>query len=322
MRGTLIHTVTILAHGVDPLAPPVAYKSAKSSPGYEEYAPAFTALEDRRDDPEEPVRVKSVGKNFVVVEAEAPFAGTGAAAILAVKDRLNDRALAAAAVWGPLEPREEFSFYCVTDYDDIDGYLDRRRSLVAQLLKDERCDVADDEVAAAFAGAVRYEPNDMTVVDWDGAALFDRRGAFDDEIALLELANAQLMALRGLDAKLGREIDRFRGKKGGGTMGLRRLSVALRSIVTARTDSLLELDAIDDAMRLYGEWYDAKVYALGARKLNLDKWRNAVDRKLGVLEKMFEMVSGRQGELYNIVLEMTIVALIVIEIVLAIMGHA
>ncbi len=241
MKGLLVHTVTVIAHGIDPLAASVPFKPTRSSPGYEEYYPTYTIL-DEQEGEGGTVRVKSVRKSYVVVEVSATFDDEEAEKLLSLKDRLNNQALMVARSYGSTELREEFSFYCITDYHDIESYLDKNRLSIAQLLKDERCDIAADEVVSTFRGAVRYEPNDMTIVDWDGALFLDKEGVFEDEITLLELANAQLIALRALDGKLGREIDRFRVDEGGrGIMGLRRLSVALRSIVSTRTASLLEL---------------------------------------------------------------------------------
>ncbi|MBF0170831.1 MAG: hypothetical protein HQK87_07065, partial [Nitrospinae bacterium] len=172
-----------------------------------------------------------------------------------------------------------------------------------------------------FDGGLAYAEDDLAILDWDGGVILSREGAFDDDVAIVELANIQLLSLRTLDAALSRQFDRFRSGGLEGATSVWRLSRTLRSVVGARAQSLLELDAIGDTMKLYGDWYDARLYALAARKLSVDKWRATVEGKLSTLEKMFEMVATRQGELYNIILEVTIVLLIVLEIVLALTVH-
>jgi len=326
MKATIIHTITVIAHGVDPHAPELPYKSTKSSPGYEEYYPRFKITSGWRpaDDasPEILVRIKRLRDVFIVVEVSAPFVIDSAEAVLAKKNQLNDIATTIAVEHGSLSLMEQFSFYCFSEYDDIDKFISEHRLLMTQLLRDESAVLTDTEIDSTLAGSVRYEADDLVVVDWDGAALFDMGGEFEDDLALLEVANVQILSLRALDNELTRELDRFREQGNIGAAGVWRLSRTLRSIVATRTTSLLELDAIDSAMKLYGEWYDARVYQLVARKLYLERWRETVGGKLSTLEKMFEMVSSRQGEIYNIILEITIVVLIVIEIVMALAGHA
>lgn len=326
MKGMLIHTVMVIAQGVDLHAPAVARKSTKSSPGYDEYYPDFRVVCEW-----EPfvsggirgeIRVKSLRGECIVAEAATSFNGETAATILSIKALLHESAMATVGRYGPLDLREEFTFYCVTEYGDLEREVDENRPLITQLVKDETATLTDFEIDSAFAGSVRYEPDDLAVIDWDGAVLFDHNGEFDDEIALLELANVQLLSLRSLDGTLSREIGRFSTEVAWGAAGVWRLSRTLRSIVGVRAKSLVELDAIGDSMRLYGEWYDAKMYALAARKLSLEKWRATVAGKLATLEKMFEMVSTLQGELYNIILEITIIALIVLEIILALTGSS
>ncbi|MDH5510240.1 MAG: hypothetical protein OEZ32_07775 [Nitrospinota bacterium] len=326
MRATIVHTVTVIAHGVDPHAPDLPYKPSKSSPGYEEYYPQFKIVRDWRQvdgaAPETLARIKGLRGIFIVVEVSSPFSTDNAKVVLAQKEKLNDIAVSLAKEHGALGLREEFSFYCFSGYDDIDRFIIGHRLLMTQLLRDETAILTDMEIDSTLAGSVRYEADDLVVVDWDGAALFDMEGGFEDDLALLEVANVQILSLRALDQELTRELDRFREQGNMGAAGVWRMSKTLRSIVATRTTSLLELDAIDSAMKLYGEWYDARVYQLAVRKLHLERWRDNVGGKLSTLEKMFEMVSSRQGEIYNITLEITIVVLIVIEIVLAITGHA
>ncbi|MDH5637165.1 MAG: hypothetical protein OEZ04_01590 [Nitrospinota bacterium] len=326
MRATIIHTVTVIAHGVDPHAPDLPYKPTKGSPGYDEYYPRFKIVRDWRPvdgaDPDISARIKGLRGVFIVVEVSTPFSIDSAETVLAQKEKLNDIAVSVAREHGALGLREEFSFYCFSGYDDIDRFIDEHRLLLTQLLRDETAILTDTEIDSTLAGSVRYEADDLVVVDWDGAALFDMEGEFEDDLALLEVANVQILSLRALDDELTRELDRFREQGNLGATGVWRLSNTLSSIVATRTTSLLELDAIDNAMKLYGEWYDARVYQLAVRKLFIERWRVTVGGKLSTLEKMFEMVSTRQGEIYNIILEITIVVLIVIEIVLVLTGHA
>jgi len=194
--------------------------------------------------------------------------------------------------------------------------------MIAQLLKDDASELTDEEIDQTLASSLRYDKNDMTVIDWDGALLLDKNNEFEDNITLIELANIQLLSLRVLDDRLAVEIGLFKGFEAIRTPNIFRLSGFLKSIINVRARSLLNLDEIDNSIKLYGDWYSAKVYSIVAKKLYLARWRDTVEEKLNLLEKMFEMVSQRQGEIYNITLEISIVFLILLEIVLLVLGVA
>lgn len=324
MRGQIVHTVTIPAGGAPDERGAVPFRSTKSSPGYGEYYPAYVSLE-RLDGiyvhgVNASVHVKSFHGRHVIVEVAAPFEGDAAAPIAAFKDALHMEADRAARRYGDISLREEYTFYGISDYDDGDRLITENRLLIAQLLKDETAGLTDDEIETTLASSLRYDRDDFTVIEWDGALILDKSEEFEDTITLIELANIQLVAYRELDARLTSHISGIRGMGEIRAPNIFRLSRTLRAIMRARAESLYHLDAIGDALKLYGDWYDARVYSLAARKLYLDKWRQTVEDKLALLEKIFEMVSALQGEMYNIGLEFSIVALIVLEIGLALWG--
>ena len=72
-------------------------------------------------------------------------------------------------------------------------------------------------------------------------------------------------------------------------------------------------------IKLYGDWYSARLYGIASRKLSIDKWRSAVEAKLGLLRDIYTIITERVAESYNIILEASIVVLIIVEILLAVM---
>jgi hypothetical protein len=103
---------------------------------------------------------------------------------------------------------EEYIFFCIKNYNcTIDSYLSEHGEQRAGMLKDESIQLAQKEIDDTLASNIRYGRNDITIVDWDGAFLIDDSGEFKETIALLELANIQLLNFRILDKKLAEKID-------------------------------------------------------------------------------------------------------------------
>jgi hypothetical protein len=69
------------------------------------------------------------------------------------------------------------------------------------------------------------------------------------------------------------------------------LRQSLREIIEVRTTSILESEAIDQNVKLIGDWYSARLYSLISRKLHLDEWDRAISRKLDVLEDVYSMAT-------------------------------
>ncbi|MDH5477918.1 MAG: hypothetical protein OEY50_06280 [Nitrospinota bacterium] len=327
MKGNILHVIFLRAAREALGQEKMVYRSTKSSPGYEEYSPSFSMVEPERmvapdpaiGDLQATIAVKSFRGETVMVETTAFFDSETSSMPLETKNRLHHVAMTTAREYGPIEQIEEYTFFLVSSVEDPEKLLQENKLMIAQLVKDETAILAEAETEDTISNILRYDVDDLAVVGWDGAVLIDKGGQFDDIVALIQLANIQLLSFRILDARLTAEVEKFR-QEGMWTANVFHLSRTLRSIIGVRTTGLFGLESIDNSIRLYGDWYDAKAYALAERKLYLEKWRRAVEYKLGVLEKIFEMASQRQGELYNITLEITIVVLILVEIVLILFG--
>lgn len=186
------------------------------------------------------------------------------------------------------------------------------------MLKDETIKLAQKEIDDTLSTNIRYGRQDITIVDWDGAFLIDASGEFKETIAVLELANIQLLNFRILDKKLAEQIDQL--KQQGEPLDLGsffRISPFMKNVIKIRSQSVLELETIESALKLYGDWYSGKLYDLASKKFHLNTWRAQVDAKLQVLGDLYEMVEHVMTERFNLILEFLIVLLIVIEIVLA-----
>ena len=325
MRGRMIHAIVSVMEKTGEAVEEVPFKSTRSSPGYDAYWPTYKIISGGEGASQisgtaPAFRVKGFKGNSVIVEMESQFDSDDAAAIRSIKDALHAEGLAIAREYSGVADYEEYTFFCVSDYSDYDSFLGENSLLVGRMLKDESATLANEEINETLQSSLRYDTEDLTVIEWDGALLLDKTGDFDDNVTLLELANIQLLALRRLDLSLAREIDRFKMFGDIKTSNVFRLASFLKSIINVRTKSLFELEDIENAIKLYGDWYSAKVYSIAAKKLYHARWRESVDKKLALLEKMFEMVSHRQMETYNLILEFSIVLLIVVEIVLILGG--
>jgi hypothetical protein len=194
--------------------------------------------------------------------------------------------------------------------------VEAQAPLVARLLRGEVAPLARDEVAEALARRLAYRPDDVVVVDVDAALIVDR--AHDDTLAVLDFANCEHLALRTLDdeldaavagasALLGSRLRRLRTRWSPGGRALRRLTELTLAAAA-------ELEAVDNAIKLTGDHYLARVYRLAVDRFHLRPFREGIARKLATLWEvqrvLLDQAAARRAEL----LEWIIIALIAVEL--------
>jgi hypothetical protein len=201
---------------------------------------------------------------------------------------------------------EEYSIYCISGYSgDPESFVALYGHRIAALLKNERIALDADEVQATLAAHIKYGKDDLTIVDWDGAFLFDTAGDFQSNIELFEIANLQLLRSRildhDLDERLRRTLRIVHTPRRFPLINAREVRRALREIIEIRTQSLLE--SVERSISLIGDWYSARLYALVARKFHLDEWKGNIKQKLDALEDAYTMATENFSVSYSARLE-------------------
>lgn len=323
MDGLIIYTLIYSISKEVKEAKDEVVKPVRSAPLYEENFLRFKVVSDTIIREVAGRRISFDLKIFedsnLIIEAQTPLNLKNTGIISALKDTLFEECRILAKEFNPSAFFEEYIFYCIKDYEGtIDSYLSEHRETIATMLKDESIKLAQKEIDDTLATNIRYGREDIAIVEWDGAFLIDASGEFKETIAVLELANIQLLNFRILDRRLAEKIDSL--KKRGEPIDVGsflRISPFMKNIIRIRSQSVLELENIESALTLYGDWYSGKLFDLASKKFHLRAWRAQVDAKLQVLGDLYEMVEHTMTERFNLILEFLIVVLIVLEIVLA-----
>ncbi len=194
----------------------------------------------------------------------------------------------------------------------------RHAPVVARILRTEHEPLSEEEIGDAFAHCISYGLDDIAVIDWDGALLVGRD--LDDVRAVLEFANVELLEMRFLDqqlddslteayeALLRRAWQRFRG--------LRSSRTDLRHIAQLQVDSAILFEGVNNALKLLGDQYLARVYRMVSARFHLEEWDASILRKLEALESLYQKVSDVAATWRLEMLEWIIIVLIAISIVL------
>ena len=194
----------------------------------------------------------------------------------------------------------------------------RRGHELARILRAEHGPLSDQEVADALAAAVTFGPDDLTLIDWNTALVFDREA--DDVRAVLEFANVQLLEIRFLDEQLDRALDRsyetLLAQQDRWRLRLASRGAELNRVARLQVDGAVLFERVSNALKLLGDQYLARVYNAASRRLRLAEWDAAIVHKLGTLESIYAKLSDRAAVNRMEVLEWIIIVLIFVSIVL------
>ncbi len=204
---------------------------------------------------------------------------------------------------------EEYTVCCVSGYSvDPEEIVSLHQGAIVALLKDEKIALDEEEIRSTLGYHLKYAKDDLALVDWDGAFLFDPRGDFAENIELLEIANQELLRLRVLDAELDARLEETVGllRRRGQRLLFRSGEVrrVLREITQIRATTILEAEAIDRDIKLIGDWYSARLYNLISKKLHIDEWRRNIHRNFDTLEDIYTMASENFTVSFNTTLEL------------------
>jgi hypothetical protein len=201
--------------------------------------------------------------------------------------------------------------------------LARNPDYLAKVLRAERGEIAAEESLDALGCRLVYSPADAVLIDWNAAIVLDAEG--DDALTVLEFANVELLELRFLDDRLDLQLEESYQALAR-QEGRRRWFILpppvrdLARIGRLQVDSALLFENVNNALKLIGDQYLARLYRLAATRFHLPERDETIGRKLRTLESIYEKMSDYQAGVRADLLEWIIIILIAISIVLPFLG--
>jgi hypothetical protein len=225
--------------------------------------------------------------------------------------------------------REDYILYRIRDVrDSIGGQRQReildRLDLVPLLLNETR-PLSTEAQRELLQNRFSYYTDDLAILTWDNALIIDPDAGDSDVEFVLEFANAQLLELRyydaALDAELPKLYDRIEYARGRRVKVFRtRYGALLGSMQSLVADTTEVVERAENAFKVTDDVYLARVYSAALEIFRGRTWRAGIDRKLTIIRETYGMLNDEAQALRAEALEMAIVALIVFEIVLSLLG--
>jgi hypothetical protein len=201
---------------------------------------------------------------------------------------------------------------------DAENLLHDHSEALAHILLGESGSVSPAEIEEALRTRFSYYADDLTIVNWDTAFIYDRRESSDAIADILEFANSQLIELRTYDALLDTELDIIYaaqpGTRARSIFG-RRESDFAANVRYLIVDVLELIDRSSNALKVVGDAYYARIYRAAAARLGLADWQRQIDTKLSSVRDLYSFFTDQARGRRDTFLEWIVILLIAIEVV-------
>lgn len=171
--------------------------------------------------------------------------------------------------------------------------------------------------------SLTYGPDDLTIITWDAALVYDRTGS-PDIPDLLEFAVCQLLELRYYDYLLNKEMAKMYDaiKETQQKTSYRRYGQYRRI-----TKQLMELvvdineitERIQNSLKVTGDIFYARVFRAALDAFRSKVWMESVERKVTLIQQNYSLLNNEIVNERGALLEIAIIFLIGLEIILGLL---
>src|SRR5215469_7870486 len=193
---------------------------------------------------------------------------------------------------------------------------------IAQIVRGETAQLSDGERQEILQGRISYYPNDLAVIGWNAAFLYDSASGAETAIQLLEYANSQLLEFRHYDELLTRELEGVYDflETGPGLWSRWRTAQAASKLHTVLLDVEELTEHADNAIKFLSDMFSARLYKLAASKIGVPDYKDLVQGKLRTAEELYHFMIDQFNQSRAFVLELMVVIILIIELVMLFRG--
>jgi hypothetical protein len=189
---------------------------------------------------------------------------------------------------------------------------------IAQVVRGETAMLSDGEKQEILQSRISYYPNDLAVIGWNAAFIYDTATGAETAIQLLQYANSQLLEFRHYDELLTKELEGvydFLDAGGTGLWSRWRTARAAGKLHTVLLDVSELTERADNAIKFLSDMFSARLYKLAAQKVGVPDYKDLVKEKLKTAEDLYRFMVDQFNQSRAFVLELMVVVILIIELI-------
>src|SRR5215831_7593078 len=222
--------------------------------------------------------------------------------------------------------QEDYFIFHVREIDgspNADELLATHGSRIAQVVRGETSTLSEGERQEILQSRISYYPNDLAVIGWNAAFIYDTPAGAETAVQLLEYANSQLLEFRHYDEFMTRELENvydFLEAGGTGWWSRWRTARAASKLHTVLLDVSELTEHADNAIKFLSDMFSARLYKLCAQKVGVPDYKDLVQEKVHTAEDLYRFMVDQFNQSRAFVLELMVVVILIIELVMLFRG--
>jgi hypothetical protein len=188
---------------------------------------------------------------------------------------------------------------------------------ISQVVRGESQPLSDGERQEILQSRISYYPNDLAVIGWNAAFIYDTPAGAETAIQLLQYANSQLLEFRHYDELLTRQLEKVYDflDRGRGLWSRWRTATAASKLHTVLLDVNELTERADNAIKFLSDMFSARLYKLAALKVGVPDYKDLVKEKLRTAEELYRFMVDEFNQSRAFVLELLVVIILIIELI-------
>jgi hypothetical protein len=195
---------------------------------------------------------------------------------------------------------------------------------IAQIVRGETMQLSEGERQEILQSRISYYPNDLAVIGWNAAFVYDSITGAETAIQLLEYANSQLLEFRHYDELLTRQLEGvYEFLEQGGSSVLTRWKTARQAskLHTVLLEVTELTERVDNAIKFLSDMFSARLYKLAASKVGVPDYKDLVNQKVQTAEQLYRFMVEQFHQSRAFVLELMVVIILIIDLIYLFRGY-
>jgi hypothetical protein len=222
---------------------------------------------------------------------------------------------------------EDYLVFAVNELDrphSAEDLMAAHGDVIARLLRGESALLSVQERDEILSHRLSYLADDLVIPTWNSAFVYDTPSGTQAAVEIFEFANSQLLQFRYYDDLLDDELARIyadmQRKRWYDWIVGRHYARAARQVHALFIDVNELTDRTENALKIIGDVYAARLFSLAGARLDLSRWKTNVNEKLKTLDDIYRFLVERVSMSRGQFLELTVVVILVLELVLVFTG--
>ncbi len=187
---------------------------------------------------------------------------------------------------------------------------------IAQAVRGDVRPLSDAECQEVLGASLSYYPNDLVIVGWFAAFVYDTPEGAEPVLQLLEYANAQLLEFRHYDELLTQVLRGVYKSLARGTGFWRRWNLAgdADRLNRARLEITEIAERIETSIKFLSDMFYARMYRMAAARVGVTDYRRLVDHKLETAGQLYRFMVDRFDQGRGFFLELVVIVILLLEL--------